>query len=533
MNTKLYLLPALCLGGAALLLAPARESVAFAKLGGSLGETQRDVRVFDNFTDATANDNVTPASQFPGFTGAELAIWKGVIEWGSMLHGDGTGDVSGNTLGSGGANFDPMWSGLASGVGTTDNNIISEVASCSSGVLAYCETPISNGWKIRFCQSWIWDDGPGSIGTRWDLQGITSHEYGHALGLDHSGGQATMAPSGSAGQITLRSIHSDDIAGIQCLYGVASVTKPVIEATVASAGTLTIYGSEFGSANAEVWFTNQAASLTSNDPIVRVTGVTPTNGGTVITVTIPGPAGPGDVMVNREGTGGSTLSNAFPTDLVGSFGIPPNQPDITSVTPSTIDALIPGTDQTITITGTNLDQTNQLTLGGTPIPSSSWTIVNSTTITLDMPQSPVLGPQDIGASNGLVEATFTVDIVAPAIPKFQFGNGDPLNVVDRSNGIPWIVSGIPGRVHRVFASLSDIPTSTPHYDLEIGDNGTNLYKLSDYTIPASGWLEVVVPTAQVPDPGPLPGTVYYGQTIEVLLPSPFDASNMQSITVVR
>jgi len=89
------------------LVLPSRTE-AFSVIGGSLGLTQRDYRVFDNFTDATANDNVTPDANFPGYVGVELAIWKADLEWGSRLHGTGNGDphqVGG--LGSGGANFDP------------------------------------------------------------------------------------------------------------------------------------------------------------------------------------------------------------------------------------------------------------------------------------------------------------------------------------------------------------------------------------------------------------------------------------------
>ena len=71
MNTKLLVLPTLCLGAAAFLLAPARETQAFSKIGGSLGETQRDVRVFDNFADATADDNAAFTSQFPGWNGLD------------------------------------------------------------------------------------------------------------------------------------------------------------------------------------------------------------------------------------------------------------------------------------------------------------------------------------------------------------------------------------------------------------------------------------------------------------------------------
>src|SRR6185295_18487 len=143
--------------------------------------------------------------------------------WGSRLHGDGTGDpIGGNQLGSGGANFDAFWAGNANGPGGINDNVIARTPDCGGGgTLAFTETPISNGWRITFCDEWTWDDGPGSISNRWDIQGVTTHEYGHALGLDHSGdGAATMFPSGSPGQTTLRSIETDDIAGVKCIYGV-------------------------------------------------------------------------------------------------------------------------------------------------------------------------------------------------------------------------------------------------------------------------------------------------------------------------
>ena len=73
--TRLFFLPALALGAAAWLFSASRPAGAFSILGGSLDENQRDVRVFDNFADLSANDNTTPASQFPGFTGCELAVW--------------------------------------------------------------------------------------------------------------------------------------------------------------------------------------------------------------------------------------------------------------------------------------------------------------------------------------------------------------------------------------------------------------------------------------------------------------------------
>src|SRR5262245_27436135 len=211
MKPQSFVLPVLFAAGTAALFLPVRPSHAFTKIGGSLDETQRDVRVYNTFLDPTANDNTTPSAQFPGWSGAELAAWKAVVEWGSRLHGDGTGDPQGgNQLGSGGANFDAFWAGSADGIGATNNNIISTISSCTGSVLAYTELPISDGWRIRVCENWTWDDGPGTIGNRIDLQGVLCHEYGHALGLDHSTvNAATMFPSVSPGSTAIRSIEAD------------------------------------------------------------------------------------------------------------------------------------------------------------------------------------------------------------------------------------------------------------------------------------------------------------------------------------
>ena len=79
-----FVLPGLALGAAALLIAPGEDSYGFSKIGGSLGTAQRDFRVFNNFADPASNNNVTPHPQFPGWLGAEMAIWKGYVEWGSI-----------------------------------------------------------------------------------------------------------------------------------------------------------------------------------------------------------------------------------------------------------------------------------------------------------------------------------------------------------------------------------------------------------------------------------------------------------------
>ena len=324
---SLLLVPGLALAGAAWLLAPVKDAHSFSTIGGSLSaEAQRDFRVFNNFSDRTANNNVTPEDSYPGWLGAELALWKAGTEWGSGPHGDGQGDPLQPNLGDGNGNFDFYWAGNATGVGGTNDNVISEISSCGAGTLAFVETPISTGWRMRFCATASdWSDGPGAPGTGEgivDLQGVGTHEFGHSLGLGHSSvGTAVMFATTING-ISQRDLDPDDQAGVQFVYGAKSASKPVITSAFVdlNANVITIVGTNFSSTGNEVRFTNLNATSPGSDPHLRVNNVNSSNAGTQIVVSIPAGAGSGDVLVKQSGTGHATLSNAWPVDLVNGGG---------------------------------------------------------------------------------------------------------------------------------------------------------------------------------------------------------------------
>ena len=303
--------------------APTR-TVAFATTGDSLGLDQRDFRVFNNFTDPTANDNTIPHPNFPGYTGAVMAIWKAHSEWGSGPRaGNGLGDgISSNpNIGDGGANFDNTFQGLASDGGGTNGNVHSEISGSGGGVIAFTDTPTSDGWKITYFSDWTLDDGPGNVTTGIDLQGIATHEIGHSLGLGHSNvGGATMQPAISGTGTSGRSLSADDIAGIQAIYGVASPSKPRIDGLTGSTdpgGQMGIDGINFDAVGNEVWFTK----ANSDGTPAKVEGVVSSGGGTHIDVTIPADAAVGEVLVKTPGTSGANLSNSFPADI----GSPPGE----------------------------------------------------------------------------------------------------------------------------------------------------------------------------------------------------------------
>ena len=324
MKLQSFVFSGLALGGAAILLAPAESSYAFVKNGSTLGLGQRDVRVFDNFADAQSNNNTAAQPNFPSKTGVEMAAWKGAVEWGSKAHGNGEGDPTQPILGDGGANFDFAWMGNASAAGTVDDNIIM-ASSCPAGVVSNCFQPSTDGWRIFICDPGrIWEDDPGATvgATEFDIQSAVTHELGHALGLDHSADPtATMDATIAPGTVDKRSIEADDIAGIQCIYGVASPTKPMITKVTAVNGpsgiTVTVTGMNFTASNNDLWFTPRLATIPGADPRVRVQNLPSSSGGTKIVALMQAttPAGNGDILVKISGQGGDKLSNAAPIKL--------------------------------------------------------------------------------------------------------------------------------------------------------------------------------------------------------------------------
>ena len=363
--------------GAGLLLAP-RTVASFAFTGDSLRVDNRDVRVFNNFTDPDANLNQTPDPSFPGYVGAELAIWKGCVEWGSELHFDGAGDpLQPRDLGSGGANFDVTWQGRALDEGTTNDNIHSELGGNGAGVIAFTETPSSDGWRIRYYRNpWTFFDNPatGPNGnTSMDLQGVACHEYGHALGLAHSNDpEATMFASVLQNGTNWRSIEDDDRAGLQAIYGVKAPDKPSISGYRLLGGSqISIQGSNFDPLDNEVWFT-QAASGGDGTPVkaIALASSALPGGGDEIVLNVPGAAGPGDILVKVPGGQFSSLSNAFPFDP----DVPPCPQPIAYGTGKTTST---GAEATIGWTGTpsvSADDFRITLLGGPP---GEWGLVFS------------------------------------------------------------------------------------------------------------------------------------------------------------
>ncbi len=390
------------------------STAAFTVIGGSLGTGQRDFRVWNNFTDTQANNNTSPHVNFPGQTGAVMAIWKGAAEWASQpVGGTGTGDTGGSNpvIGSGGANLDLNFQGLASSAGSTNQNIHSELSGSSGGVLAFTETPISDGWRILYYSSWTWQDGPGSVGSGIDLQGVACHEIGHSTGLGHSNtGGATMFASISGTGVGQRSIEADDIAGVQSIYGVKSASKPTITSIAGDkniGANLIINGTNFSATGGEVWFTRTAADGTP----VKVTGVASTGGGTQITVTIPSGVMDGEVMVKTSGSGNTSLSNAFPIDLGAPAGDPPN---VSSIVPN-VGSM--GGFTSVQILGTGFTGTTAVKFDG--VDAISFTVDSNVQISAVTPPGTLFAAADVLVVDGEGSSTLPTAFIYTFNPQIS------------------------------------------------------------------------------------------------------------------
>ena len=70
-----------------------------------------------------------------------------------------------------------------------------------------------------FNTAWTWDSYRGPLQSAVDIQRVALHEVGHAIGLNHSSAAGSIMNPSVGNQYTL---SSDDIAGIQALYGAPS-----------------------------------------------------------------------------------------------------------------------------------------------------------------------------------------------------------------------------------------------------------------------------------------------------------------------
>jgi hypothetical protein len=153
----------------------------------------------------------------------------------------------------------------------------------------------------------------------------------------------------------------------------------------------------------------------------------------------------------------------------------------------------------------------------TPVPAARWTIVDASTIALDMPQAVALGLFQLGVSDGVGTSERPVTIAAVSSPALQWGTGDALNTVDRDLGLDMLVAGTPGELQLVRGSPSGVPTLGHFLLLAPDDPARVLVNAGAYVIPPAGWLAVHL--GGLPDPAVV-GATWFAKSFAIVRPRP-------------
>lgn len=141
----------------------------------------------------------------------KTAVWNGATRWNNVTSSPFA------------------WSRTDSSV--NQNDVFRGSIDGSGGTLAVTTVTSLFGlitWiNMEFDTAESWYTGTGTPGaSQFDAYSVAAHEFGHALGLDHtnlscSGSTSTrptMCATYSAGQTYARSLHSDDQNGLNAIY---------------------------------------------------------------------------------------------------------------------------------------------------------------------------------------------------------------------------------------------------------------------------------------------------------------------------
>lgn len=140
------------------------------------------------------------------------AILSGLNAWGILSNGGSTSASGAKRDGVNAISWGKL-GGTTLGVTNYVSTDTSQSQVCN-GNLIYRFAEVD----VRFNNAFNWQTS-STCTNGFDLAGVSTHEFGHAVGLGHSSVQgATMFPSVAACSFGLSSLESDDRAGYNALY---------------------------------------------------------------------------------------------------------------------------------------------------------------------------------------------------------------------------------------------------------------------------------------------------------------------------
>jgi hypothetical protein len=180
-------------------------SVAFGySLNGRKWFSSADARFYLNNANGPACC-LTPSQQ-------DSQISSGITPWGIAGKGGSTTKSGAKRDGQNVISWGKL-GGTTLGVTNYISTDTSQSQVCS-GNLIYRFTEVD----VRFNNAFDWQTSSGCT-TGFDLAGVSTHEFGHAVGLGHTNVQgATMYPSVARCDFSISSLANDDKAGYSAIY---------------------------------------------------------------------------------------------------------------------------------------------------------------------------------------------------------------------------------------------------------------------------------------------------------------------------
>lgn len=220
-----------------------------ARVGGHPSPGGATFSIMDaGFVDVSGSDtkhgaNTTQLITTLGVPGFGVADYAAVINWGLNVWAGASMFTNLGQVADGGVN-----AGASQATGGHLGDIrVAAWELTASATLAHAWQPGTEAifgaggtisGDLHFDVNRTWEDDPTDTagGGDYDIYTVGLHELGHSLGLGHSDVVGSVMEPTYAG--ARRSLHADDIAGIQALYG---VPEPVTVVLLAFGGVLLVF----------------------------------------------------------------------------------------------------------------------------------------------------------------------------------------------------------------------------------------------------------------------------------------------------